>query len=639
MVPVKRRCPAKCTAQSRADAILRQRARGLGSVADTAPVAGVVAEQVPVAAGRQESAKVPAAGRKSAAGRRPGRTLVPVVMVDAADGELVSDDAAVPVPAGVRTLAGLFAWLGSGLPLGVARVHQDGKTWDAAVCLSAAAVALVKLPAKLPTGKAGERFAEKLGKAAAGAGLEIGKVGPGVKVYRRRGEAGAKVSLSLVVVPWLGQGDARQVNAVGMMTDLARGADGAPDAATLARRLRAFIATVGISPGATPATTSMMLLEAVRPREQWSDAAGHSVLKEGALPSGDCAVPPAAGGRHALTRAEAAAGRRVCEEEDYAMWARELTEAEAAEPFAVAVDVCASFLSVTETLRLPAGPLELVESPVWDAKVAGLWWCDFTAVVVDELLPHPSEWHGEAPEGPGWYATPTVAYMATTYGFDTATITRAYLSTHTVAFLGEWTVRIRDAYKGAMATLGLVDGMDPAAFLAAHAVHKDTGSDTERMDALVLSGAYKDLYKKGIGKWAETGVAAFPDREEWQEKVPSRWSYRPEVRFTILAAVRVGAHRRMRKTYGLTGRAPFAVTHDAYMYACPEPSPLPLLPAPLADGRPVPGALRLGTAPGAFKHEASIPMDAVRAALADRIHPSTLKDTYTLAGTPAGEEN
>src|SRR5207253_1891002 len=107
-------------------------------------------EQVPVAAGRQESAKVPAAGRKPAAARRPGRTLVPVVMVDAADGELVSDDPAVPVPAGVRTLAGLFAWLGSGLPLGVARVHQDGKTWDAAVCLSAAAVALVKLPAKLP---------------------------------------------------------------------------------------------------------------------------------------------------------------------------------------------------------------------------------------------------------------------------------------------------------------------------------------------------------------------------------------------------------------------------------------------------------------------------------------------------------
>jgi hypothetical protein len=328
----------------------------------------------------------------------------------------------------------------------------------------------------------------------------------------------------------------------------------------------------------------------------------------------------------------------VCEEEDYKAWARPLLPAEQAAPWAVAVDVCASFLSVTETLRLPLGALTLRESPRWDAKVAGLWLCDFTGLETEADLPHPATFTGQAPTGPGWYATPTVAYMVSAYGYDPAAITAAYLSGESVAFLKEWTTRIRDAYKRCMAVLGVTDGMDDAAFLAAYAARKSgTDTDPAKADALILADAYKGIYKGGIGKWTDNG-SQYRDDAEWAEKVAATWSYRPEVRFTILSAARIGAHRRMRKTYELTGRAPLSLNVDSYLYASPEPSPLPLLPK-TPDGRPVPGALRLGSAPGSFKHEASVPMAAVAAALADRVHPSRLTHDYDTAGTPAGEEN
>jgi hypothetical protein len=326
----------------------------------------------------------------------------------------------------------------------------------------------------------------------------------------------------------------------------------------------------------------------------------------------------------------------VCEEEDYKWWARELTEQEAGRRFAVAVDVCASYLSVTDSLRLPVGPLEYVKNPDWNkGKTAGLWWADFTTTAVDPLLPHPATFHGQPPTGPGWYATPTVAYMAEAYGFDPATITDALLSTHTAPLLKEWTGRIRAGYKRAYADLGLTDGQSPTEFLAAYAVHKDTGTDPVRADALVLARAYKNVYKGGIGKWADS--ARHLDDQVWLEKIAAAWSYRPEIRFHIIAAARIAAHRRLRKTFQLTGRAPFAVNVDSYLYAADAPSPLELLPVK-DDGTPVPGTLRLGIAPGSHKHESSIPLTAVVEAMGRREHPSRLVHHYDTSGTALGQE-
>ncbi|WP_189278708.1 hypothetical protein, partial [Kitasatospora griseola] len=534
-------------------------------------------------------------------------------------------------------------WLGTGLPLRVERAHPQGRGGDGAVCLTAAALKQLGLPATLPgTDKALNALQAKLAKAAATVGMEISEnIGPVFRAFRRAGSAGGpKTSLQVTVAPWLGQGDARQQAVSALAAPLATAPDHARDGQTFARRYRAFTTDLGVAPGATTASTAMLLLDAVRPRIEWTkdEATGEwsSHLREGALPAGDRCAPIAAGARHPLTRELLSKGRTVCEEEDYKWWARELTDEEAGLRFAVAVDVCASYLSVTDSLPLPIGELEHVTNPAWGkGKTAGLWLCDFTAVEVDELLPHPATFHGRPPTGPGWYATPTVAYMASTYGFDPASITEAYLSTHTAPLLKEWTTRVRGGYKRVYADLGLIDGQGPAEFLAAYAVHKQVGQDAVRADALTLAGLYKNIYKGGIGKWSDS--ARHLDDEIWLEKVAGSWSYRPEIRFHIIAAARIAAHRRLRKTYLLTGRAPFAVNVDSYLYTTDAPSPLELLPVK-DDGSPVPGALRLGIAPGSHKHESSIPLQEAVEAMERREHPSRLTHQYATDGTYTGPE-
>ncbi|MFF7993446.1 helix-turn-helix domain-containing protein [Kitasatospora xanthocidica] len=566
----------------------------------------------------------------------------PAVALDVAEGgDWVLDVPQVPAPAGTK-LGDWFAWLGTGLPLRVERAHPAGRGGDGMVCLTAAALKQLGLPATLPgTEKALAALHTKLAKAAATVGMEISdQIGPSFHVFRRAGSAGGpKTSVRVTIAPWLGQGDGRQQAVSALAAPLATAPDGTRDGLTLARRYRAFTADLGVAPGATTASTAMLLLDAVRPRVEWvkDQVAGEwsSHLREGALPSGDLCVPPAAGARHPLTRELLSRGEAVCEEEDYKWWARELTAEEARRPWAVAVDVCASYLSVTDSLRLPVGPYAYVEHPAWDGKTAGLWWCDFTGTPVDELLPHPATFHGQPPSGPGWYATVTVAYMATTYGFDPAAITAAYLAAHTAPLLKEWTGRIRGGYKRAYADLGLIDGQAPEEFLAAYAVHKHVGTDPARADALVLAGLYKNVYKGGIGKWADS--ARHLDDQTWLEKIATSWSYRPELRFHIIAAARIAAHRRLRKTWLLTGRAPFAVNVDSYLYATDAPSPLELLPVK-DDGTPVPGALRLGIAPGSHKHEASLPLTAAIEAMERREHPSKLVHHYATDGTAIGHE-
>ncbi|MFH0246558.1 hypothetical protein ACGRHY_29980 [Streptomyces sp. HK10] len=545
--------------------------------------------------------------RKAASSRpgRPVRELVAAVAVDVDGGELVTDADAVPAPGG-KTLRHLFAWLASGLPIGAERLHKDGRRANGTVAVSAAAARALRLPAALPDGAALAKLEKRLREAADGAGLSLGTtIGPRMRVYATTApERGARVSLALVVVPWLaGAGqNAERRQTTDYTLRLADGPDG-PDARTLARRLRAFTDDVGLPPLATAAVTSRDLVDALRPRETWGEDR-RRVLRDGALPSGDTCVPVAAGKLHPLTLERMRAGEPLCEEEDYS-WERRPTDAEAALPWAVAVDISASYLSVTETLRLPAGPLEHTAAPVWDEKTAGLWLCDFTGLETEDALPHPAESSGRPPAGPGWYATPTVAYMVREYGFDPATIREAYVSTRTEAFLRQWTTTIREAYKRRLAVLGLVDGIDGDAFLSAHAARQDTDGDPAKGDALALVAAYKDLYKKGVGRWMYYGGGMDPD--DWLKTVVPHWSYRPEVRFHIIAAARIATHRRMRKTYRLTGRAPFAVKVDSLLYACEAPSPLPLIPR-ADDGRPVPGALRLGTAPGSVKHDKTIPM-------------------------------
>lgn len=665
------RCPKQCTPQSRAESIERQRQqRAEQEAASHAPTESTqppAPQPVQPAVPHNQPPKHPASARPAtsyrgqpqprttrpatrtaparASGATPPRRW-PAVALDFTSEGWTLDIPQVPAPAGAK-LTDWFNWLGTGLPLRIDRIHDAGRTGDGIVCLSPAALKTLGLPAALPaTDKAQAALKKKLDTAAASVGMEVSEeIGPAFHAFRRAGSAGGpKTSLRIVVTPWLGQGSDKQKTTTGMTATLATLPGGQLDATALARRLRAFVSDIGIAPGVTPATSSMLLLEAARPRFEPYEENGEwkRRLRDGALPSGDTTVPQAAGARHPFTRDLLDRREAVCEERDFHFWARPLTDAEAALEWAVAVDVCASYLSVTQTLPLPVGPLQHITEPAWAPKTAGLWWCDLTGIETDPLLPHPATFHGTAPTGPDWYATPTVAYMISEYGFDPATITDALLPAlqdddgrpqGTAPILKEWTIRLREAYKRVYAELGLTDGQDPETFLAAYSTHKDIDpTEADRVDALVLATLYKQLYKGGIGKWTDSARKAHPDDETWLEKVVAHWSYRPEVRFQIISAARIAGHRRMRKTFNKTGRAPFAVNVDSYLYAVAAPSPLELL-TPPENGKPVAGVLRLGIAPGSSKHESSIPLQAALQLMEDGQHPSRLVHAYTTDGT------
>lgn len=689
-----KRCPEQCTAESRRESVNRQlAARGFRPIGSGVPTEVLAqdgarcgndpraqltdgdraavddfrehlaararedqdhgdAHQLVHAQAPAESTSAPARTTRSNRSTRPGvRTratatadgpaLVAAVAVDADDaGRLVVDVDGIPAPAG-DCLADLFAWLATRLPLGTERLHKDGRRSNGTVCLSAQACRVLEIPQALPKSKAAVTALEKrLSQEAETAGLSMGQLGSAtLRVFETEApKRGAKISLRLLIVPWLASpkdGSAERIS--DYTASLAQGPEGEPDARTLARRLRTFAADVGFPARATAAVTARDLLDAVRPREEWGEDR-RRVLKADALPSGDLCVPVAAGRRHPLTAGRLPHDAGLCWEEDY-HWERVPTAEELALPWAVAVDVSASYLSVAESLRVPVGPLQHTTAPVWDGgKTAGLWLCDFTGLAVEDVLPHPATPNGKAPDRPRWYATPTVAYMVTAYGFDPAAIGEAYVSTNTAQLFRQWAPRIRDAYKRQLAVLGLADGMEETEFLAAHAARKDTRGEVERADAVVLVAAYQELYKKGVGRWCYQADAEEMPEADWLDKVVKHWSYRPEIRFHVIAAARIATHRRMRKTYQLTGRAPFGVGVDSLLYACEDRSVLPLIPHG-EDGRPVAGALRLGVAPGSVKHDKTIPMDDVREHLATGKPLERLTKRYSVDGLKNKENN
>lgn len=252
-------------------------------------------------------------------------------------------------------------------------------------------------------------------------------------------------------------------------------------------------------------------------------------------------------------------------------------------------------------------PPEHVTHPVFDPAAPGSWLVDLSHVdlhrvkvakqwrdLEGDLLPSPFTPTGARPEGPAWYATPTVAY-AVELGYDVTPL-QAWVRPRSGRFLDGWYKRLRDAYVATMADLKVAEKLTPGEFLKAMDGHK--GRDPEL--GIVLD-AVKMTVKGGIGKLQEKARGGnWVPGQAWPALARPTW--RPDIRATVISRARINMHRKMLALAAATGRYPVAVLSDCAVYTADGPSPLAVLPYD-QDGKTVPGSFRLGVSPGMVKHE------------------------------------
>ncbi|MFJ9634434.1 telomere-associated protein Tap [Streptomyces sp. NPDC101175] len=287
-------------------------------------------------------------------------------------------------------------------------------------------------------------------------------------------------------------------------------------------------------------------------------------------------------------------------------WARPMTDAECTVRHLVGIDVNMAFAAGANGLTVGLGAATNVKAPVFDPKLPGSWLVDLSHVDLSRvkvgkewgeldgnLLPSPFTPKGERPEGPAWYATPTVAY-AVELGYEVHP-TEAWVRQENGRYLDGWYTRLRDAYLATMADLGVDADLSPEDFLTVMDGYK--GRDPEL--AIVVS-AIKATVKGGLGKLRER-----PRGEGWRPGEPwralSRPTWRPDIRAAVISRTRINLHRKIVKHAAFTGQYPIAILSDCVVYAANGPSPLDFL--PYREGKPLPGGFKLGINPGLVKHE------------------------------------
>jgi hypothetical protein len=284
-------------------------------------------------------------------------------------------------------------------------------------------------------------------------------------------------------------------------------------------------------------------------------------------------------------------------------WCRPLTDEECANPYLVVVDLNMSFAAAANGLTVGLnGPTHLTGNPAFDPALPGSWLIDLSHVDLSRVringrtvdadrLPSPFTPKGDRPEGPAWYATPTVAY-AVELGFDVAPI-EAYVRTQTGRYLDSWYKRLRDAYVETMADMGVTTDLAGQDFLDAMARRKQVDPTMA-----LLETAIKATAKGAIGKLRQRSRGQVP----YYEPYPAldRWTWRPDIRAAVLANQRTGLHRKLMKTAAAADLYPVAIGTDAIVYPSPGPSPLDVLPY-TPEGKPAPGTFRLGVSPGMVK--------------------------------------
>lgn len=515
----------------------------------------------------------------------------------------LADGRVLPCPA--KSVLTVVDWaLSAGL--GADRLHRAGRDADPLVVVTAAAAERLRLPSEVDD-RRHLRLSDShpVVRQLLKSGWKLTRRGFGswTKVYKPV-EGGRRQCVQLAFLGW----DA---------LDTRSWADAATLPAPALARLLGAYATRVVTPRGSTAAAGLALMTELRPPTQAvkdpATGAWRSGPVAGSLSEAVDPAPPEAVSEHPLaqTRDE----RDVIAEEAYVWWRElhDITDEEGNAEFAIGLDVNAAFLAAAS--RLPVGLCAAVhvDAPAFDPKLPGCWHVDLSAVELDPRLPSPFTPNGRRPTGPGWYATPTVAYavelLRTTHPKATVAPIQAWVRPEHGSYLDPWYTRLRDAYMSTMARLGVTPDLSDQAFLDAMAVHKQV----DPAEAIVLS-AVKATVKGGIGKLRERpqGIE-HRTGERWPALERPTW--RPDIRAAVIANARVGMHRKMRKFADLTGLYPIGILSDCVVYASPGPSPLDILP-PTVPGQAVRSGFRLGVGPGMVKHEGTQTMEWVLRGLA-----------------------
>lgn len=403
----------------------------------------------------------------------------PLAVVDVEDGQVLAycvGGLVLDVPA--KSIAALVEWMLSEGRLGQPKLSGPGKDADPLLVLTDAALERYGLPVTLTKE---ERLAgripegHKVIKQLTRADWQLTKrgFGPWARIYRPA--QGSERSCVQLCIPSWDALDTRHWADTGQLPP-----------ADLARLLGTYAARV-MTPRGSTAVTGLELMTALHPptRASEPDATGkrHSEHNPGSLGKDpvDCAPCEAPDGHPLvadLPRFHHRTPAEVLVEEAYD-WARPLTDAECLRPHLVGIDVNMAFAAGANGLTVGLGAPTHVKNPVFDPKLPGSWLVDLSHVDLSRvkvakdkwaqldagLLPSPFTPKGERPEGPAWYATPTVAY-AVELGYEVRPV-EAWVRYDNGRYLDGWYNRLRDAYLATMADLGVHAGLSPADFLAA----------------------------------------------------------------------------------------------------------------------------------------------------------------------------
>jgi DNA-binding transcriptional regulator YiaG len=563
----------------------------------------------PSTSARSPGAKKAATKKTTGAGADLRFENGPLAVVDV-DGDQVvaycTGGLILDVPA--KSIPALVEWTLREAKLGAPKLAGPGKDADPLLVLTEAALERYGLPATLTEE---ERLAgrlpegHKVVKQLVRAEWKLTKRGFGswARIYRPA-QGSERACVQLCIPSWQAL-DTRHWGEAGNLPP-----------AELARVLGVYASRV-MTPRGSTAVTGLELMTALHPPTRASepdvDGKRHSEHNPGSLGKDaieamdwpPCEVPDGHPVLKDLLRFHVRGPAEKLFEEAYD-WARPMTDAECTLRHLVGIDVNMAFAAGANGLPVGLGAPAHVTDPVFDPKLPGSWLVDLSHVDLSKvkvgkewvtldgaLLPSPFTPKGERPEGPAWYATPTVAYAAE-LGYKVRPL-EAWLRRESGRYLDGWYNRLRDAYLATMADLGVDADLSPADFLTAMDGYR--GRDPEL--AIVVS-AIKATVKGGLGKLRER-----PRGEGWRPgeswRALSRPTWRPDIRAAVISRTRINLHRKIVKHAAFTGQYPVAVLSDCVVYADNGPSPLDFL--PYRDGKPLPGGFKLGINPGLVKHE------------------------------------